>query len=286
MLTRPESSFPVRVRLPNTESWDIRSRAGRAYRIFLAWPDAEPPPGGWDVVYILDGNAWFGTLVDSLRMQARRPEVTGVRPAIAVGIGYPTDLVLDVDGRRYDFTPPCPDGAEPAGDPSVGGADAFLAFLVDELGPMVDARFGLRAPHRVLFGHSFGGLFALHALLSQPEAFAAYAAASPSLWFDGGALLRSAAAARLLDSTAVMITAGELEERSLRGAGGLRPGAARGSDRAMIGNARAMAERLDGREAGPRVQFYIFPGENHVSVVPAAISRALPFLLARPEATR
>jgi predicted alpha/beta superfamily hydrolase len=283
MLTRPESPFPTRVRLPNTERWDLRSRAGRAYRIFLAWPDAEPPPGGWDVIYLLDGNAWFGTLVDSLRMQARRPEVTGVRPAIAVGIGYPTDDVLDVDARRYDLTPPCADGADPAGDPSVGGADAFLAFLTDELGPMVDARFGLRAPHRALFGHSFGGLFALHALLTRPGAFAAYAAASPSLWFNGGALLR--AAARLPASAAVMITAGELEEHSPRGTSGPRGGAAGDPDRAMIGNARAMAERLRDRAAGPRVQFHIFRGENHVSVVPAAISRALPFLLARPEAT-
>lgn len=281
MLTRPAAHFPARVHVPNTECWDIRSRAGLAYRIFLAWPEGEPPSEGWDVIHLLDGNAWFGTLVDSLRMQGRRPDVTGVGPAIAVGIGYPTDAIVDVERRRYDLTPPRVAGG--ADRENAGGGDAFLAFVVDELGPMIDARFGLRQPRRVVFGHSFGGLFVLHVLLSRPETFAAYAAASPSLWFDGGATLRAAGTARIPPSAAVMITAGSLEQQESPALDGVEGRASGGPpDRAMIDNARTMAERLSARGgAGPFVRFHVFPGENHASVVPAAISRALPFLLDR-----
>lgn len=286
MLTRVRSDFPVPVCLPNTEQWDIPSRAGRPYRILLGWPDTPMPREGWDVVYLLDGNAWFGTLLDSLRMRARRPEVTGVRPAIAVGIGYPIDDVVDVARRRYDLTPPRSGGA--ADDCDTGGADAFLDFLTDELGPLIDARFGLANQRRVLFGHSFGGLFVLHTVLTRPSAFAAYAAASPSLWFDDRALLRTCAATPLALSVPLMIAVGALEER-------VAPASCRAEceppdhaaldreapHRAMIANARAVAGHLGHSTGADReVQFHIFEGENHASVVPVALGRALPFLLA------
>ena len=40
-------------------------------------------------------------------------------------------------------------------------------------------------------GHSFGGLFALHTMAERPELFDAWVAADPSLWWDGGVLVRS-----------------------------------------------------------------------------------------------
>lgn len=286
MLTRAHPAFPLPVRLPNTEQWDILSRAGRPYRIFLAWPDTPMPQEGWDVVYLLDGNAWFGTLVDSLRMRARRPEVTGVRPAVAVGIGYPTDDIIDVSRRRYDLTPPCSSGAE--GDQDTGGADAFLDFLNCELRPLIEARFGLANPRRVLFGHSFGGLFVLHTVLTRPSAFAAYAAASPSLWFDNRALLRAYVAVRPVLTVPLMIAVGALEEPVADAAcradceSSDRTASDREAlERAMIANARTMAEYLQrSTDPGPEVQLHIFEGENHASVVPVALGRALPFLLA------
>jgi len=41
-------------------------------------------------------------------------------------------------------------------------------------------------------GHSYGGLFALHALLRRPQFFSRYAAAAPSLWWQDGFILREA----------------------------------------------------------------------------------------------
>ena len=47
-----------------------------------------------------------------------------------------------------------------------------------------------RAVTHVLMGHSFGGLFALSTMASRPELFDAWVAADPSLWWDGGVLIR------------------------------------------------------------------------------------------------
>ncbi|HYG68165.1 MAG TPA: alpha/beta hydrolase-fold protein, partial [Anaeromyxobacteraceae bacterium] len=65
-----------------------------------------------------------------------------------------------------------------------GGADAFLGFLEQEVVPFVEQRYRT-APLRILGGHSFGGLFALHALTERPGLFRAYVAASPTLTWDG-----------------------------------------------------------------------------------------------------
>ena len=49
--------------IPRSEQFTLRSREGsREYRIFLARPAAMPPPAGYPVVYVLDGNAFFGTM--------------------------------------------------------------------------------------------------------------------------------------------------------------------------------------------------------------------------------
>jgi hypothetical protein len=66
----------------------------------------------------------------------------------------------------------------------------MLQFLADELLPEVEARYGA-SPFRVLIGHSFGGLFATHAMLTRPGVFKGYIAISPSLWWDGGRLADS-----------------------------------------------------------------------------------------------
>lgn len=53
--------------------------------------------------------------------------------------------------------------------------DAYLAFLVDELKPAIDARFATRPgrEHTWVMGSSMGGLASLYALCRQPQVFSA-----------------------------------------------------------------------------------------------------------------
>ena len=78
------------------------------------------------------------------------------------------------------------------GKPAQGGrASELVECLEKTVKPEVTKRFEGEALRHVLMGHSFGGLFALHTMAERPELFYAWVAADPSLWWDGGVLVRS-----------------------------------------------------------------------------------------------
>ena len=52
---------PVTIAL--SQQVDFTARAnGKDYRLFIATPLTPPPPGGYPVVYVLDGNAYFASV--------------------------------------------------------------------------------------------------------------------------------------------------------------------------------------------------------------------------------
>jgi predicted alpha/beta superfamily hydrolase len=144
-------------------------------------------PRGYDegesryaVMYVLDGSDHFAHatgLVDFLS----RSHIDLMPPTIVVG-------VTNTD-RTRDMTPPTREDS--AAFPTAGGADNFIAFLRDELMPHVDASFRTNG-HTILVGHSFGGLFAVHALVHEPELVDSWIAISPSLFWDDQMLVEQA----------------------------------------------------------------------------------------------
>ena len=107
----------------------------------------------------------------------------------------PAMIVVGINNtdRARDMTPSKPASGF-GGTPwkgSAGGADKFLSFIADELLPTVDRNYRTR-PYRVLIGHSFGGLFAVYAMLNRPEVFKGYLVISPSLWWDDQLLVKAA----------------------------------------------------------------------------------------------
>jgi predicted alpha/beta superfamily hydrolase len=88
----------------------------------------------------------------------------------------PTHSTKGLDGKNYDFFQ------------GSGGTGNFLRFITDELAPKIESTFRT-FPYRILIGQSFGGLTVLHALCTIPQAFNAYVAIDPSLWWDDQFLL-------------------------------------------------------------------------------------------------
>lgn len=250
---------------------------GRQHRIFLSWPEDPPPPGGWPVLYLLDGNVSFPIAVATARPQEMRAAATGVSPAVLVGLGHAGDAPYDHAGRTLDYTP-----AAPGAPPGSGGAEDFLSFIADRLMPEIARRFPVNPARQAIFGHSFGGLFVLHALFSRPGLFRRSIAASPSIWWQNRvvlareghfAALPRAEAARL---GLLLLVGGEEEPAEGAPPPGLSPERlARLREARMVSNARDLATRLAATDA--EIAFLEFPGENHGSVVPGAISRALRF---------
>ena len=65
----------------------------------------------------------------------------------------------------------------------------MLQFIEKELFHYIEHNYRTQ-PFRIIAGHSFGGLFAMHALLSRPEVFNAYLCISTSFWFDNKVIIR------------------------------------------------------------------------------------------------
>lgn len=144
------------------------------------------PPGyetnkrAYPVLYMTDGDSHIGhtsTTIDFLANNGRMSNL------IIVGITN-TD-------RTRDLTPEKAVGPSADQFPTAGGADNFLKFIATELIPEIEKTYRVQ-PYRILAGHSFGGLFVVHTLVTRPELFNSYVAVSPSLqWSDEATLKRA-----------------------------------------------------------------------------------------------
>jgi predicted alpha/beta superfamily hydrolase len=250
------------------------------------------------VLYVLDGDGYFGTFSFAARMRGMYGEL---QPAIVVGIGYPEsegNLKLMLDRRQYDFTATRMDPSEAgkAGlnpDPAAfGGADAFLQILEREVKPRVAAQLPVDTSRETLFGHSLGGLFALHALFTSPGSFDTYLVLSPSIWYDHRAVLGDEAkfAAAVKSGKAaprVFVAVGGEEETPPAGPLPLamtrEQVVAAVAEAAMVRNAKDLGDRLKALtgSAGYKAEARVFEGETHVSVPWTAVGPFLQFALSR-----
>ena len=234
---------------------------GQGYRLFLAIPAADPPAGGWPSLWMLDGNAAFDRLAAG--------DLAAHSGLAVIGIGYPVEQSFDTTARALDYTPasltPDPEGGRGR---KTGGADAFRARLTGPLREAVAGRVGLDPARRVLWGHSYGGLFTLHCLLSDPGAFAGWVAASPSSGFGGGALRNMLAGAPQLPPGRIAplrILLGDSEHRR----GTEAPKAPRPSPETL-----ALADLL-GRRADLDVRVTVLEGLGHGQTFTASFAQAL-----------
>lgn len=136
---------------------------------------------------MLDGNALGLTATEAFRR--RRPVEFNMPDSIIVSIGYP-ETIPDSPWslqRGYDFQPPVCDNCTLPAIPGVpSNADNFIEFIDTVLRPWVrDTAFPNAVFDRdALYGHSFGGLFVLYALVARPDLFDTFLSASPALTFN------------------------------------------------------------------------------------------------------
>jgi predicted alpha/beta superfamily hydrolase len=175
--------------------------SGKEYRITISLPlgYAKSPgeswpfnrtPAQWPVVYVLDGNWYYGMVTDIVRPMAWCGSTTD---AIIVGIGYAegNDAIEafreSFTRRNLDLTPVRNEDDEKSMEeqhkrptPS-GGAGNFLAFLKEELIPLIEQEYRADPARRILVGHSYGGLLGLFAMFEAPGLFETLIVGSPTL---------------------------------------------------------------------------------------------------------
>lgn len=276
--TLPLQQAPA-AQLPGTHRADLRDPAsGHTWRVWVQRPPEGPrPANGYPVLYLLDGNSAFALAAQLARNEAARPADVRADPLLVVGIGHPGEAIHHSAARQRDYTPPPATGAPAA---QAGGADTLLDFIARELQPRIAASFAVDAARQTLSGHSFGGLFVLHALFTRPQLFTRYAAASPSVWWGGGQILQEAEAFAQRHASPPRPFHARLQLRL----GGLEraeaaPDARRAAvlrERRMLERTQALAARLGALQWPElQVQMALLEGLDHGAVMAPALIDAL-----------
>jgi predicted alpha/beta superfamily hydrolase len=207
--------------------------------------------------------------------------VSGLVPEMIVaGVGCPSEAGVMEFGRRraIDFAPPGKsmyfDGPgagyfRKLGMPEGGAqqADDLLAFLVDEVRPLLGETYRIDDDH-TLMGHSGGGMFANYALFARPGAFRRYIIASPS------SNAADKAAFRLEAEYAAANT--DLKADVFFGAGEQEIGKLNLAAWGIVSAPVLMAETLLLRQyPSLRVTTRIFSGKDHLTVLPDVIAEGV-----------
>jgi predicted alpha/beta superfamily hydrolase len=151
------------------------------------------PQRRYPVLYLHDGQNLFDDVAAGAEWQvdetAQRLVLAGaVRPLIIVGVS-------STGTRTRDYTP-VPMRLGEAGIQGGGAAD-YGRYLVQELKPLIDARFRTQ-PGRdstAVGGSSFGGLVSMWLVLNHGDVFGAALVVSPSTWWAQGSIVSDVQAA-------------------------------------------------------------------------------------------
>lgn len=250
------------VQIPGTVRHELLSRhTGRVYEISIGLPDGYGTAARYPVMYVLDGQ-WDFKLVMSVYGALCFDMF--VPDAIVVGIAAGGDDPDHEALRIRDYTPTALDDFEGSGD-----AHGFLAFLSEELIPFVEQRYQADQHDRTLVGSSLGGLFALHALFTDPEQFGRFVVVSPALFWDERVVKAQE------DRLAARVT--DLPVRLFLAAGELEPSIAflRPLDR--------LVDRIRERRYGAlQLMHMVIAGERHAGVKAEAFNRGLRWVFTPP----
>ena len=246
----------------NVSDFILKSKSGEKYKIFIA---RQKNVARYDrVVFMVDANAQFPILLNSyakIYANGAKQNAKAVpklsKTVLIVGIGYDSPLAYDTKRRTRDLTPAA-SGEEYANG---GGAAEFYDFVKDELFPLVDKKYSTAKSDKIYFGHSFGGLFGICALLRDDGIFDEFFIASPSLWWGESQLIRDALDEGKLRSNLkakfIMLVPGSREMRKGK------------TDKAGILKAADLAEIL--KTKGLSCEFRLYEGASHGEVIPLAL---------------
>ena len=139
-------------------------------------------PQGLPVLYMPDGGLTEDFLHIAGLLQVSAGNGT-MRPFLLVGI--------ENTQRRRDLTGPTESADDKKIAAQVGGSEAFRRFIRSELMPAIRSRYRT-APETAIIGESLAGLFVVETFFLESDLFDSYVAIDPSLWWNGGRLVREA----------------------------------------------------------------------------------------------
>jgi predicted alpha/beta superfamily hydrolase len=239
-MTMPGMQPPLAATLPSTDYFELDSaHVGDRFAIWVTRPvDYDRADSArYPAIYVTDGNV-SAAMLSPYAEHTAFDLISAFQPYLQVTVGYPADKAVDwLTLRNRDLVPadePAPPSmiAAVAADAQTAGwtqeehdeyirsihdgrAAQFLAFLEDELRPVVEDTYRLAPDATGLFGYSYGGLFSLYALMRQSPMFRRYGAGSPGVLSPDSQIFRLerdiARRGQPFDDVQLHLTVNELE---------------------------------------------------------------------------
>lgn len=261
------------VAIRDTEVRQIKSDTveGMTYEIHIALPaNYSKMNEEYPVVYYLDAYYWGGIVIETYRLLRAFNEIP---PLILVGISYPDATVAEAHTyRSRDFIPTEVNEQNmgefaDAPPPASGGANKFLAFMKEELKPLIEKNYRVNKEDSGILGYSNGALFGAYVLFHDPSTFNNYLLGSPALDLDNFVTLKYEeeyfSKSKELKANVFLSAGTEEWER-------------------IIVSWLKLKNRLEIRNyEGLNLIVKAFEGENHTSNIPGTISRGFRELYGR-----
>lgn len=268
-LLLPSPALAGQVTLPYTDVFYLKSKAnGIAYKLYVSYPREFPETThAYPLIVSLDADYSFAIIRNIVEHLSDRRDTP---PMVVVGIGYAGETTLQSyrENRSRDYTPVFDpdDGYGPEFQKQSGSAPQFLAFIRDELLPLMRERYRASG-RRALVGHSYGGLFASWTMLHQPELFDGYIVVSPSWWYHDRWIFeheRAFAQQHKALSATAYLAVGDSESTR------------------MVKDFREFVAQLGARQySGLQLQSEVMSNETHNSLFPRAVSNGIRMLWPR-----
>jgi predicted alpha/beta superfamily hydrolase len=273
-----EEQFPA-WELPNTQVHQLPAQSnGRHYEV---WVELPPSYGKTEkkfpVLFVSDANYAF-PLIRSIRNRLGAGG-QNIEDFVIVGLSY-AQGDNPTDSRSLDYTPTnvlkrAKKPGENFSAKAYGGAALYAQYLRQQVIPFVLNTYQVDPKRKLFVGHSYGALLGAQIMLTQPDTFDTYILSSPSLWFDDKTMLKleQQYAANHKDLKAkVQLYAAEFEQ--------LKPGPRYANRVSIVDDTLLFEKTLKSRNySGLQIQSQIIADEDHLSVFPSMISRALVTLL-------
>jgi len=234
------------------------SIAGQEYVLHVNLPqNYSDTSKTFPVVYLLDSQ-WDFPLITAIYGDQY---YDGFMPStIIVGITWGGENPNYDKRRAFDLTPT--DNSQPT---QFGNAEKFLSFIKKEAIPFIDSKYRTNKNNRTLAGHSFGGLFTLYALFTEPGLFNQYIPGSPAFSWDNGSLhkyFKKFSKINLSHPVTVYAYVGEYED--------------------VPGFEKLTAAIRECKMKGLELETQIVKGSGHAGTKPEGYNRGLQYAFKRP----
>jgi len=276
------------VTTPNTEIKLITSKENHiAYKLFVSLPEGYNSKGhhsyreNYTVLYLLDPDVEFAMAENIARTMVNYDTI---EPFIIVGVGYQDQNLSKMDSKTFwdrwtqnrarDYIPiQVRQGKEDfeGGDHEykglssiTGGSAKFKDFIEKELVPYIDSSYRT-SKERALAGHSQAGLFATWMMLNHPSIFEKYIILSPSLWVENGQMIKQSIKLQSSSTITAYFAVGSMEHDN---------------NRSMVDEVKLFYSDLP-KSKNFKSKLEIIDDENHVSMVPASLTKGFKYLFGK-----